>query len=85
MSPGTAYFRYRHLPHAFVPFNPSLRNKIVTKAPVIPKVVWPGSGGKVVLADSTPMILRIERETGHLGRKIVLEEPWVDIKSGWVI
>lgn len=68
-----AYFRYRLLPLKFIPFNPSLRAKIVTKAPVIPKVLWPD--GKTLHADSTPMIQRIERETAHLGRPVNFSEP----------
>lgn len=71
-----AYFRYRRLPVDFVPFSAALREKIVTKAPVIPKILWPD--GKTLLADSTPMILRIERETAHLGRKVTFSEPAIN-------
>ncbi|KAI9008498.1 hypothetical protein DFJ74DRAFT_772913 [Hyaloraphidium curvatum] len=67
------YLRYRRIPNVFITMNPQLRQKYVTKAPVIPKLLYPD--GETLLADSTPMIQRLERETGHLGRTVNLPEP----------
>jgi glutathione S-transferase len=67
-----SYFRYRNLPHEWIPRSPAVQAEFqkYAKLPLVPLVVTPDGEG---LQDSTPIIERFE--AGHAEPSIVPEDP----------
>ena len=74
-----SYFRYKGLPHEWIPRSPAVQAEFqkYAKLPLVPLVVTPDGEG---LQDSTPIIERFE--AGHPEPSIVPDDPALRLRLG---